>query len=253
MKKVKVNFVGFPGWHIECSAMSSKYLGKQFDIHTGGIDHIPIHHTNEIAQSESAFGKKPWVKYWLHGNFLTNKKSEKISKSKGGLYTISELTKEKFEPLIYRYFCLTTHYRKQLIFSLENLEASKNSYVKLKNLISEIKDCGKINKKYLQEFENAMNDDLNTPNALQVLWKLVRDKKAKGKIKTIEKIDEIFGLDLLKKDEIKIPQEVKELVEERKSARKNKHWKLADEIREKINKLGYVLEDTKKGSEVKIK
>ena len=245
--------VGFPGWHIECSAMSSKYLGKQFDIHTGGIDHIPIHHTNEIAQSESAFGKKPWVKYWMHGAFLTNKKGDKISKSKGGLYTISELEKEKFEPLIYRYFCLTTHYRKQLIFSLENLETAKNSYSRLKNLISEIKDCGKINKKYLKEFEKAMNGDLNTPNALQVLWKLVRDKKAEGKIKTIEKMDEVFGLKLLEKEKVEVPVEIKKLVEERNSARKNKDWKKADEIREKINKLGYILEDTKEGSEVKRK
>ncbi|MBU1129063.1 MAG: cysteine--tRNA ligase [Nanoarchaeota archaeon] len=245
--------VGFPGWHIECSAMSSKYLGKQFDIHTGGIDHIPIHHTNEIAQSESAFGKKPWVKYWMHGAFLTNKKGDKISKSKGGLYTISELEKEKFEPLIYRYFCLTTHYRKQLIFSLENLETAKNSYSRLKNLISEIKDCGKINKKYLKEFEKAMNGDLNTPNALQVLWKLVRDKKAEGKIKTIEKMDEVFGLKLLEKEKVEVPIEIKKLVEERNSARKNKDWKKADEIREKINKLGYILEDTKEGSEVKKK
>jgi len=245
--------VGFPGWHIECSAMSSKYLGKQFDIHTGGIDHIPIHHTNEIAQSESAFGKKPWVKYWMHGAFLTNKKGDKISKSKGGLYTISELEKEKFEPLIYRYFCLTTHYRKQLIFSLENLETAKNSYSRLKNLISEIKDCGKINKKYLKEFEKAMNGDLNTPNALQVLWKLVRDKKAEGKIKTIEKMDEVFGLKLLEKEKVEVPIEIKKLVEERNSARKNKDWKKADEIREKINKLGYILEDTKEGSEVKRK
>jgi len=245
--------VGFPGWHIECSAMSSKYLGKQFDIHTGGIDHIPIHHTNEIAQSESAFGKKPWVKYWMHGAFLTNKKGDKISKSKGGLYTISELEKEKFEPLIYRYFCLTTHYRKQLIFSLENLETAKNSYSRLKNLISEIKDCGKINKKYLKEFEKAMNGDLNTPNALQVLWKLVRDKKAEGKIKTIEKMDEVFGLKLLEKEKVEVPVEIKKLVEERNSARKNKDWKKADEIREKINKLGYILEDTKEGSEVKKK
>ncbi|MBU4308841.1 MAG: cysteine--tRNA ligase [Nanoarchaeota archaeon] len=245
--------VGFPGWHIECSAMSSKYLGKQFDIHTGGIDHIPIHHTNEIAQSESAFRKKPWVKYWMHGAFLTNKKGDKISKSKGGLYTISELEKEKFEPLIYRYFCLTTHYRKQLIFSLENLETAKNSYSRLKNLISEIKDCGKINKKYLKEFEKAMNGDLNTPNALQVLWKLVRDKKAEGKIKTIEKMDEVFGLKLLEKEKVEVPVEIKKLVEERNSARKNKDWKKADEIREKINKLGYILEDTKEGSEVKKK
>jgi len=262
MKKVKVNFVGFPGWHIECSAMSSKYLGKQFDIHTGGIDHIPIHHTNEIAQSESAFRKKPWVKYWLHGAWLLFKE-EKVSKSKGGLFTVSELEKKGFDALVFRYLCLTTHYRKPLNFTIKNLETAKNSYVKLKNIISGLKDdtlkgiprghdaSKKINEKYLQEFESAMNDDLNTPNALQVLWGLVRDEKAVGKISTIKKIDGVFGLDLLKKEKIKIPAEIQKLVKERNNTRKKKDWKKADELREEIKSRGYILEDRKGGSEVK--
>jgi len=117
--------IGFPGWHIECSAMSTRYLGKQFDIHTGGIDHIPVHHPNEIAQSEAALGVKPWVKYWLHGEFLTFK-GEKVSKSKGGLFTVSELEEKGYNALDFRYLCLLTHYRKQLEFSLENLDAAKN-------------------------------------------------------------------------------------------------------------------------------
>jgi cysteinyl-tRNA synthetase len=241
---------GFPGWHIECSAMSSKYLGEQFDIHTGGIDHINIHHTNEIAQSECAFGKKPSVNFWMHGAFLTFKDG-KMSKSSGKILKISDLEEKGFEPLVYRYFCLTTHYRKQLIFSMNNLEAANNSYERLKNILSEIKDDGKENKKYLEEFEKTINDDLDMPNALQVLWKLVRDGKALGKIKTIKKMDEIFGLKLLDKEKIKIPTEIKKLIEEREIARKEKNWKKSDKMRDEIKRKGYEVIDGKNGWEVK--
>jgi len=237
--------IGFPGWHLECSAMSMKYLGKHFDIHTGGIDHIQIHHTNEIAQSEAATGKK-FVNYWMHSNFLTFGK-EKVAKSTGGLFTLTELQKEGFTPLAYRYFVLTGHYRKPLEFSLESLENAQNSYYRLKNIISEIKDDKKINKKYLDDFENAMNNDLDTPKALAVLWKFVRDKKASGKIKTIKKMDSVFGLDLLKKERLQIPAEIKKLANKREQARKSKDWKLADELREKINKQGYIIEDIERG------
>lgn len=241
--------VGFPGWHIECSAMSMKYLGEHFDIHTGGEDHIPIHHTNEIAQSEAATGKK-FVNYWIHGAFLTFK-GEKVSKSKGGLFTISELEMRNYNPLSYRYLDLTANYRTQLEFSLENLDNAQNSYERLKKIIAEIKDDGKINKEYLEEFENAINDDLNIPLALQILWKLVRDEKASGKIKTIEKIDSVFGLDLLKKEKVEIPNSVKKLVEEREKARKEKNFKLADELREKIKKAGFSVDDTDDGARVR--
>ena len=239
---------GFPGWHIECSAMSMKYLGETIDIHTGGEDHISIHHTNEIAQSESATGKK-FVNYWLHGAFLTSK-GEKVSKSKGGLYTISELEKQNFLALSYRYLCLTAHYKTQLEFSLETLENAQNSYKRLKNIISEIKNDKKTNEKYLKEFEKAINNDLDMPKALQILWKLIRDEKAVGKINTIKKIDSVFGLDLLKKEEIKIPAEIKKLVDEREKARKNKDWKKADEIRDKIKELGYMISDTNEGPKI---
>ena len=158
---------GWPGWHIECSAMSMKYLGDHFDIHTGGEDHIPVHHTNEIAQSESATGKK-FVNYWMHESFLTSK-GEKISKSKGYLYTLTELEKIGFSGLDYRYFNLATHYRKPLNFSWKNLESAKNSYQRLKNIISEIKDDGKINKEYIKKFKEIINDDLNISKYLQVL------------------------------------------------------------------------------------
>lgn len=236
--------IGFPGWHLECSVMSMKYLGENFDIHTGGMDHIPIHHSNEIAQSEAATGKK-FVNYWMHGAFLTFKE-KKISKSKGGLYTISELEELGFSPLVYRYFSLTTHYRKPLDFSIKNLKSSKNSYQRLKNIISEIKDKD-ANKKYLKEFENAINNDLDMPKALRVLWRLVRDERTKGKLGTIKRMDEIFGLDLLKPDKIKVPEKIKNLLEEREKSRKKRDWKKADKIRKKINKLGYIIEDTKKG------
>ena len=241
--------VGFPGWHIECSAMSMKYLGKHFDIHTGGEDHVSIHHTNEIAQSECATGKK-FVNYWLHGAFLTSK-GEKVSKSKGGLFTISELEEKGYSPLNYRYLCLTSHYRSQLDFSLENLDSAKTAYERLKNIIKEIKDDGKTNEKYLAEFEKAMDDDLNTPKALAVLWSLLRDEKAVGKIETIKKMDSVFGLKLLEKEKIDVPSEVKKLVEEREKARASKNFKLADELRDKIKKHGYYVNDTDKGAEVK--
>ena len=250
MKKVKISYLGFPGWHIECSAMSMKYLGENFDIHTGGIDHIPIHHTNEIAQSEAATGKT-FVNYWMHQNFLTFK-GEKVSKSKGGLYTVSELEENGFKPLEYRYLLLGTHYRKPLNFTIENLETAKTSYQRLKNIVSELKDDKKINEKYLEDFEKTINDDLNTPAALQVLWKLVRDEKAIGKLNTIKKIDEVLGLNLLKKDKIEIPKNIQQLVNERNNARKNKDFKKADELRKRINELGYSIDDSEKGSEIKL-
>jgi len=245
---------GRPGWHIECSAMSMKILGESFDIHTGGADLIFPHHTNEIAQSEAATGKK-FVRYWLHGGMLTMK--EKMSKSLGNVFYLKDLEKKGFLPLDYRYFCLIKHYRAPLQFSLKNLASSKNAYKRLKNLISEISDTlkgisdEKENKKYLKEFENAINDDLNMPKALQVLWKLVRDEKADGKIGAIKKMDEVFGLDLLKKEEIEIPADVRKLVEERENLRRKKEWARADNLRKKIREKGFVVEDVDGESVVK--
>jgi len=241
--------IGFPGWHIECSAMSMKYLGENFDIHTGGQDHIQIHHTNEIAQSEAVTGK-PFVKYWLHGAWLLFK-GRKISKSLGGLYTISELENLGFEPMDFRYLCLTTHYRKPLSFTIDNLKTARNSYQRLKNIIYELKDDKKINGKYLEDFKTAINDDLNMPEALRVLWDLVRNKNVKGKLKTIKEMDRVLGLNLLKKEMVKVPKKIKKLIKEREDLRKEKMWKEADEIRKKINNLGFVIEDTEKGAVVK--
>ena len=245
--------IGFPGWHIECSAMSSKYLGDQFDIHTGGEDHIPVHHTNEIAQSEAAYGKKPWVRYWLHGAFLTFG-GEKMSKSSGKIATLSELEEKGYNPLHYRYFVLTGHYRTQLSFTPENLDNAQNSYERLKRLVKDLKEdkSKQINLDYLKKFESAINDDLNIPVALKTLWELLRDEEAENKINTIKKMDEVLGLDLLKQEKIKVPREVKEFAKQREIARKNKDWEKSDELRDKIANLGFKVNDTKEGWEIEI-
>ncbi|MEK6936352.1 MAG: cysteine--tRNA ligase [Nanoarchaeota archaeon] len=250
--------IGFPGWHIECSAMSMKYLGETFDIHTGGEDHIPVHHTNEIAQSEAATGKK-FVNYWVHGAFL-NFNNEKMSKSTGGILTLSELNNKGYSPMIYRYFLLTAKYRSQLNFTFENLDNAKNTYERLKRTISSLlenneksknADDKRINEIYLKKFEEAINDDLDMPKALQVLWELIKNEHANGKIGTIAKMDEVFGLDLLKQEKVSaIPSEIMELVNQREEARKNKHFQRADTLRAKIKLLGYKIDDTNEGVRV---
>lgn len=246
---------GYPGWHLECSAMSSKYLGKQFDIHTGGKEHIPVHHTNEIAQSESAFGKKPWVKYWVHSEWLTFK-GEKISKSTGGLYTISELEKKGFNPLDFRYLCLTASYRKGLNFDLTSLEAARNSYERLKNIILDLKNKkdskGGI-KEYKKKFLEAVNDDINIPKALALTWEMLKDNGlgSREKYFLIVDFDKVFGLDLKNIRKEIIPEEIKLLAEERENYRKLKDFKKSDEIREEIKKKGYHVEDSSKGYEIK--
>ncbi|MDD5192611.1 MAG: cysteine--tRNA ligase [Candidatus Nanoarchaeia archaeon] len=248
---------GRPGWHIECSVMSTKHLGQPFDIHTGGIDLVFPHHENEIAQSEAATGKK-FVNYWVHNEWIMVD-GKKMSKSLGNYYTLRDIIKTGYNPLALRYFYLTGHYKTQLDFTLDNLKNAQNSYERLKRIIGSLsednktlkkEDDKKVNKEYLEEFEKAMNDDLNTPEALQVLWKLLRDEKADGKIQTIKKMDEVFGLDLLKKEKIVIPNNIKKLVDEREKARKNKDWKKADEIRNKIKGSGYKIDDTNDGVKI---
>jgi len=240
---------GRPGWHIECSAMSSKYLGQPFDIHTGGVDLIFPHHENEIAQSEAATGKK-FVKYWLHNEWVLVD-GKKMSKSLSNFYKLNDIIVQGFSPLDLRYFFLTKNYRQTLNFTWEALETAKTSIQRLKNIVAELKDDERLNQGYVDEFEKAMDDDLNTANALQVLWKLVRDKKAPGKIQTIKKFDSVLGLKLFEKEKIKVPAEVKKLVEERESARDKKEWKKADSLRDEIKKLGYEVSDSKDGSVVR--
>ncbi len=247
---------GFPGWHIECSAMSMKYLGKHFDIHTGGQDHIPIHHTNEIAQSEAATGKK-FVNYWLHGAFLLFN-GEIVSKSSGGLYTIKELEDLNYKPLHYRYLCLQTHYKKPLNFSLEALDASKNAYENIKRKIINLRANyfkGKDEyKKYQKEFNQAIYNDLNIPNALQIFHTSLDDINfdSKKKLKLLEEFDEVLGLNIkdMKEEKITIPKEIKDLAEEREKLRKAKMWEEADLFRKRIEEKGFKVVDTSEGTKL---
>jgi cysteinyl-tRNA synthetase len=254
---------GFPGWHIECSAMSVKYLGKTIDIHCGGIDHVPIHHTNEIAQSEACNGVK-FVNYWLHGEFLIEEKG-KMAKSAGEFLRLTTLTEKGYSPLDYRYFLLMTHYRKKIKFSFENLDAAKNGFDNLKNKISLIyadntnfESDDFLLKDYKEKFWEAINDDLNVTEAMAVLWDLTKEQiiNPADKKKLITDFDRIFGLDLGKiepaKLEFEIPSDIRELAEKRIEAKKNKDFKLADEIRNKISELGYTVVDTKEGYQLKI-
>lgn len=245
---------GYPGWHIECSAMSMKYLGPHFDIHCGGIDAIPVHHTNEIAQSEAATGEK-WVNYWCHGDFLLNDKG-KMSKSSGEFLTLSSLIEKGYDPLDYRYFVLTGHYRSQLKFSYEALDASRSAKEKLFSFVGELKSRVKEEGKlscYYSDFVQSMENDLKTPEALSFLWKMVKDKTItnEDKLYTLLKMDSYLGLGLdkiEKKDEsVDIPQEALLLLEERSKAKKEKNYALSDEIRDKLKALGFAVKDTPSG------
>jgi len=247
---------GFPGWHIECSAMSWKYLGEQFDIHTGGEEHIPVHHTNEIAQSETAFGKKPWVKYWLHLRWL-KLKGGKMSKSLGNVYTLSNLEEKGFSPLSFRYLCLLTHYRKPLEFSFESLEMAQNSYERLKNIVLNLDRSQKKNKKNIEnaakQFLEIINEDLDSSRGLSFLWEILRDERLSDseKYELAEEFDKVLGLNLGKEEKIKIPENVMNIIDEREEARKNKEWKKSDELRDKIKKLGFAIDDTKEGYKIR--
>ncbi len=242
--------VGFPGWHIECSAMSMKYLGEHFDIHTGGEDHIPIHHTNEIAQSEAATGKK-FVNYWLHGAFLVDSDGKKVSKSTGGLYTISELEEQGYNALHYRYLCLQTSYRKQLQFSLESLDASKNAYEKIKRKIIRLrteKNSGNTDvEHHKKEFLEAINDDLNMPQALEVVWNVIEetDMNTRTRLALLEDFDRVLGLGVkdMKEEKLVVPKDVLKLLEARQEARKKKMFAEADILRQRIKERGFAIED----------
>jgi cysteinyl-tRNA synthetase len=243
---------GYPGWHIECSAMSMKYLGEKFDIHTGGIDHIPIHHTNEIAQSEAATGKK-WVKYWMHNEFLVTDK--KMSKSKGDFLTLSKLKEMGYDPLDYRYFCLTSSYRKQLQFSLGAMDAAKASREKLVERIKELKrkkDSNLFKNSYLKRFNEEINEDLNTPKALATLIEVLKHKKlgSKEKIKFAYSFDKVLGLGLKDIKIEKVPLEIREIAIERAEARKNQDWEKSDKLRREMVNRGFTIKDTKDKYEI---
>ena len=249
----------YPGWHLECSAISEKFLGKHFDIHTGGVDHIPIHHENEIAQSKGANGIIP-ANYWMHCEFLLVD-GGKMSKSLGNVYTLKELKEKGIEPLAYKLFCFSSHYRNKLNFTFDGVKASqvslnrlRDGYLKHKNGNANIEE-NKINE-YEQKFHEAINDDLNMPLALSVVWEVIRETdKSKEYAKLIEKFDTVLGLYLKNSEkyikiDLEIPENVKELLEERKKARQEKNWAKSDEIRDKIKELGYAVKDTANGMEI---
>ena len=243
---------GYPGWHIECSGISLKYLGEYLDIHCGGVDNIFPHHTNEIAQSEAYIGHD-WCKYWVHGEHL-NDASGKMSKSKGKVLTVSFLEEEGFNPLSYRFMVLLSHYRKQLTFSFESLSGAENAYKKLKSRIASLKNDGNIDedvlKTYVTKFSKCLEDDMNTANAITLLYDLLKaDTNDTTKIKVIEKMDTVLSLDLLKKDEKNIDEEyIKEMIEKRNDAKKNKDYALADSIRDELAGMGITLKDTRNGT-----
>ncbi len=247
---------GFPGWHIECSAMAMKYLGDTLDIHCGGIDHVAVHHTNEIAQSEAATGK-PYVRNWVHGEFLILS-AGKMSKSGGSFVTVQTLKDKGYNPLDYRYLCLTAHYRTQLEFSYEALDFAKTTLKGLKERIKAIKDLSDIkisDEKSLTEakmaFITAMRDDLNTAKALAILWDYIKGAApAAEKLEMAKYADEYLALDLLKDEEQKpLPAEAQLLIEERTAARAAKDFKKSDELRDKLAAMGILVKDTPQGTE----
>ena len=252
---------GRPGWHIECSAMSIKYLGQTFDIHAGAVDLIFPHHENEIAQSEGATGK-PFARFFMEGEHLLAD-GEKMSKSLGNVYTLRDIEKRGENPLAFRYLVLTAHYRTKLNFTFESLYAAQNSlnkiYAFVKNLLTlkpKTKKSENI-KKFKDEFKKAISDDLNTPKAIAVMWRLINDCNKNPKnfnpkdvLNILYEFDKIFSINLKKIKIEKPPKEVKILVKERERHRKNKEWKKADEARERLKKIGWTAEDMSDGTKI---
>jgi len=262
--------MGFPGWHLECSAMSQKYLGEQFDIHAGAIDLIPVHHTNEIAQSEAAYGQNP-ARYWMHGEFVLVD-SAKMAKSLGNFITISKIA-EKFNPLAFRYLVLTAHYRSQLNLTWESLEAAQTALNNLYQQTRELTENAnpfwplikvaanlglagkktsaelKLSRQYREKFREFINDDLNTPETLALVWQILADQNLPPAAKKdlLLKFDSVFGLSLAKIKPAEVPEQVKQLVTQREAARQDKNWAKADELRDQIAKRGWLVEDTPQG------
>ncbi len=243
---------GFPGWHIECSAMSMKFLGEQFDIHTGGIDHVSVHHTNEIAQSECATGKKPSVRFWMHNEHVSFGNA-KIAKSDGDFLKLSSITDRGINPLSYRFWLLMASYQTKVNFLWETLEGAETALKRLYNLFLSLgPDTGRINEEYKNKFTEYINDDLDTPKALTLLWDVLKDEKISNADKkaTILDFDKVLGLGFADLKKEKIPEEVVKLTNEREQARKDKDFKKSDELRKEINSLGYEIKDSAEGQKI---
>lgn len=254
--------MGYPGWHIECSAMSRKYLGDVLDIHTGGVDHIPVHHENEIAQSEALVGKKT-VDYWMHGEFMLVD-GGKMSKSLGNTYTLDQLAERGYDPLDFRYFCLNAHYRKKLNFTFEGLSAAQTAYRRLKSLlglnkVSDTPTPPAVLDEARKNFADAVNDDLNIPLALGVLWTLLKNPPSRDVYRVALEFDKVLGLSLETSEpprqteaEIEVPEDVRVIAEERWTARKNKDWAKSDALRDRLAQLGYTVVDSKDGYTLRV-
>lgn len=247
----------YPGWHLECSAMGYKYLGENFDIHTGGIDHIPIHHENEIAQSKGFSGKIP-ANYWMHVNFMLVN-GEKMSKSLENVYTLSDLKEKGYEPMDFKMLMFTSTYRSQMNFTWDALDSAKVSLQRLREgYLKELDGNDRIDELEIKDYENrfseAINDDLNMPVAMSVVWDIIKNqKKSKDFANLLLKFDEVLGLDLknYKKQDDKLPDEIVELVSKRDEARNSKDWAESDRIRDLLISKGYKVQDTKEGTVVK--
>lgn len=251
--------LGYPGWHIECTGISIKYLGEHLDIHCGGVDNIFPHHTNEIAQSES-FLEHPWCKYWFHVEHL-NDESGKMSKSKGKTLTVDTLIENGYDPLSYRFLCLQSHYRKQLTFSYSSLDGAENAYKKLKNKVLSLSKDGEVDNKVFNEYKNKfisyLEDDINTANAISVIYDVLKAETSEStKFELIKDFDNVLGLELTieNTNNSEVDEEyIKSKIEERNDAKKNKNYELADSIRNELLEKGIVLKDTREGTTYEVK
>lgn len=251
--------LGYPGWHIECTGISIKYLGEHLDIHCGGVDNIFPHHTNEIAQSES-FLEHPWCKYWFHVEHL-NDESGKMSKSKGKTLTVDTLIENGYDPLSYRFLCLQSHYRKQLTFSYSSLDGAENAYKKLKNKVLNLSKDGEIDTKVFDEYKNKfisyLEDDINTANAISVIYDVLKtETNDVTKYELIKDFDKVLGLELTTEiaSNSEVDEEyIKSKIEERNEAKKNKNYELADSIRNELLEKGIILKDTREGTTYEVK
>ncbi|AKM84633.1 MAG: cysteinyl-tRNA synthetase, cysteinyl-tRNA synthetase [candidate division Kazan bacterium GW2011_GWA1_50_15] len=243
---------GFPGWHIECSAISTTELGQPFDIHTGGIDHVLIHHNDEIAQSEAAYGK-PLANFWIHNEFLLVD-DKKMAKSVRNFYTLADVVKLGYDQMAFRYLAIAGQYRNKLHFSKAALEGAQNSLDKLRGVFNEKTKGGKVAQAYKKKFLSAINDDLNLPRALSVVWDLVRsDRTLADKQATLLDFDRVLGLGLMGVKPLKIPSEIAKLARRREIARRAGDWRLADKIRIQIAKAGFAVDDTNRGPKLRKK